>query len=77
MEYIDIVNKLIGPIKPIGSSSEDEIRFKNLKELCHLANLIIIEIDSVAYENKDRYEHSMKIMAEYAANFLTNEIGIK
>ena len=38
MELIDIVNKLIGNIEPIGDTSVDEERFENLKSYCELIN---------------------------------------
>ena len=76
MTHIEIVKKLIGEISPAGATHIDEVRFKNLKEMCRLAELIILEIDDVSYRNKDRQEHSMKEMGEYAHRFLTKELGI-
>lgn len=77
MENIDVVKKLIGPIKPVGSTDIDTDRLENLKEMCHLANLLILEIDIISDEFKDRQEHSMKVASEYASKFLTETIGIK
>jgi len=76
MTYFEIVNKLIGNIEPVGSTHIDEKRFENLKEMCHLVNCLVSQIDEVSYKNKDRQEHSMKEMGEYAYKFLTNDLGI-
>lgn len=76
MEYSRIVKKLIGDVRPVGRTEVDEIRLNNLKEMCHLVNVLITEIDEVAYRNKDRTEGSMKIAGEYASNFLTKDLGL-
>lgn len=44
--------------------------------MCELANLLIADIDAVAYDFRDSYEASVKRSAEYARNYLTREIGI-
>lgn len=75
MDYTEIVNKLVGNIQPSGMSHIDRDRFENLKEMCILVNMLVIEIDNVACQ-KDRHEHSIKEMGEYASNFLTNTLGI-
>ena len=76
MTYTEIVEKLVGKISPVGEASENNIRFENLKQMCKLVNNLVTEINYVAYYYKDRQEHSMKIMGEYAKNFLTIELGI-
>ncbi len=68
----DVVNKLIGKIQPIGESHNDEIRFKNLEAMTHLITGLIQDVDRVAYENRDRTEHSMKKAGEFAQKFLDN-----
>lgn len=77
MELIDVVNKLVGKINPVGKTETDNERFENLKVLCDLTNCLVTAIDQVAYDNKDRYEYSMKRAGEYAKNFLTETLGIK
>lgn len=72
----EIVKKLIGEIRPVGETNTDEQRFENLKEICELVNELVSEIDSVSYDFKDSYEHSVKKASEYAKNFLTKELGI-
>ena len=77
MTHREIVLILIGKIEPKGESNEDEKRFENLKTLCTLVNELIIDIDDMAYRNKDSYQHSVKKASDYAQNFLTVTLGIK
>lgn len=72
----EVVKKLIGDIQPYGATHIDDKRFENLKTMCEVVNNLVIEIDSVAYENKDRQEFSMKQMADYASNFMTKTLGV-
>lgn len=75
----EVVKKLVGEIQPYGASHIgliDDKRFENLKTMCEVVNNLVIEIDRVAYENKDRQEFSMKQMADYASNFMTNTLGV-
>lgn len=44
--------------------------------MCEVVNNLVIEIDKVSYDNKNRQEFSIKEMGEYASNFLTNTLGI-
>lgn len=77
MTNTDVIKKLIGDIQPAGSTEVDDVRFENLKAMCKLVNELVYEIDSVAYANKDKHQHSMREMGEYAYNFLSNTLGIK
>lgn len=77
MTHTDIVKKLIGNIHPHGASHIDGDRLENLKEMCALVGDLVYEINFVARNNKDRQEHSMKIMGEYAHDYLINDLGIK
>lgn len=72
----EIINKLIGQIRPVGETNTDVQRFENLKEMCQLVNELVSEIDSVSYDFRDNYEHSVKKASEYAKHFLTEELGI-
>ncbi len=76
MELYDVVTKLIGPIKPIGETGEDNKRFENLKAMTELVDKLLTDIDDVAYDNKDRQEYSMKRAGEYASSFY-KQIGIE
>jgi hypothetical protein len=36
MEIYDVVNKLVGPIMPVGKTETDETRFENLRVMTEL-----------------------------------------
>ena len=75
MELVDIVRRIVGPVRPIGEANSDEERFENLKQLTELVDYLIGDIDHVA-GNKHRAEYSMKRAGEFADRFLTN-LGIE
>ncbi len=72
MTHIEIVNKLIGPTRPMGESNEDEKRLDNLKGKCELVAELLQEIKEAASYN--RSEYSIKRISDYAKTFLQNEI---
>lgn len=74
MEVKEIVQKLIGPIYPVGKSEVDAERLENLKKMCELVDDLITEIDSVAYHNRHSREASVKACAEFASAFLDKTI---
>ena len=76
MTNTDVVKKLIGKINPVGETNTDNERFENLKAMCKLVNNLIIDIDDMAYQNKDAKEFSVKMASEYASKFLTKTLGI-
>lgn len=69
MTHEEIVKKLVGSITPYGASDIDERRMENLKVMCELVSGLVEDIRFTA-QYKDRHEHSIKIMGEYADNFL-------
>jgi hypothetical protein len=73
---LKIVRKLIGSIRPVGSSETDSERFGNLVVMCEVVNELITNIDSVGYDFKDYKEASIKRASDYASEFLTKKIGI-
>ena len=77
MEIKDVVLKLIGPVDPVGETSADEKRFKNLIELCELTEQLVCIIDEVAYQNKGRAEYSMSRAGKYAFEFIDKQLNIK
>lgn len=77
MELIDIVNKLVGRIEPIGDTSVDEERFENLKAYCDLINEMVRRVDDIAYNNINSSLASVKKANDYIDNFLTNTLGIE
>lgn len=70
MTHSDIVRKLIGKINPIGETETDNQRFKNLEQLCNLVENLLMDIDDVAFKNKDSHEYSVKRAADFAKKFL-------
>jgi hypothetical protein len=76
MELIDIVDKLIGNIKPIGDTSVDEERFENLKVYCELINEMVRRVDDVACKNESSTLASVKKANDYIGYFFTNTLGI-
>lgn len=76
MTLHEVVQKMIGPIRPVGDSNIDRERFENLKQLTELVDKLVTDIDDVAYYFKDRQEHSLKQASDFASNFLKNDLGI-
>ena len=76
MTHTEIINKIIGPINPIGETNTDNERFENLKQMCDLVDNLVSQIDSVHYKNKDSHEFSVKRASDYASNFLSQRLGI-
>lgn len=70
MELIDVVEKLIGPTRPLGESTRDAERFKNLQALCILTTKLILEIHAIAADHKDSHEHSRMKSGKLAAGVL-------
>ena len=76
MNNTEIVEKLIGPIRPVGETNADNASFENLKAMCELVDNLLTKIDAVAYDNRDSREFSVKRSADHASDFMT-KIGIK
>lgn len=74
MDYLQIINKLIGPIEPVGETNADVHRYNNLKEQCKLVELLLAQINNVA-RKKDSHEYSVKRVGDYADQFLSMTIG--
>ncbi len=65
----EVTNKLIGPVRPVGETHEDNIRFENLKALCEVIDRLMGDVSDVrAYSHSS--EFSKVRAAEYAANFI-------
>lgn len=77
MELIDIVNKLIGNIEPIGNATIDCERFENLKAYCELINEMVKRVDDVVCNNWDSSLASVKRSNDYISDFLTNTLKIE
>ena len=57
----EILNRIIGPISPIGETNEDEKRLENLNQYIELFDAMFLEICKVS-ENSTRDEYSMQIV---------------
>lgn len=69
MNYTEIVNKLIGPVEPVGETNTDEHRFKNLQDMCNVAEHLLERIQTVALTVSNG-QHSVKKAVDYADTFL-------
>lgn len=74
---LEIIENMVGSIRPIGESNEDDRRFENLKIMCELTDSLISKIDEVSFDYRNRMEFSMKRASDYAKEFLTEKIGIQ
>ena len=69
MSLYQIVLRLIGRIKPVGETNEDNGRFENLKAMTDLVEQLLSDIKSVSL-GKDSGQYSVKRSGEYANKFL-------
>lgn len=76
MELIDVIRKLNGPITPTGMHEVDMERLENLKNLCGIVRELVTEIDDVYWKNEKATEKSVRELADYADDFVTNNLGI-
>ena len=69
------IRQLVGKVLPQGESNYDAMVYENLQILCKVTEKLIIDIDEVAYENKDRQEHSMKKAGGLACKFCEKHLA--
>jgi len=75
MEIYDIVKTLIGDIKPVGETNEDERRYQNLEATIKLVDFLLDDIKT-ASDDSNRQEFSMKKIGKRAKAYwddLTNQ----
>lgn len=72
----ELIRELIGPIYPSGDSGLDKERLDNLKIYGELVNLMVKDIDDIAWNYKDFQEKSIKDIVKEANNILSNKLGI-
>jgi hypothetical protein len=65
----EIFKKLIGPIRPVGKTEEDDRRFDSLIQTCELVDLLIGEIKSVASISSNG-EFSIERSRRHAKSFI-------
>ena len=71
----DVVNKLVGPIRPIGCAVKDEERLDNLNQYLMHADEVIRTIIIMAEDHEDDYRHSVKKAGMAARALLDNIKG--
>lgn len=69
MDHFEIVQKLIGPVKPYGSSHIDSERNENLSAMIELHEKLTHELIVVS-RDRIRQEASMKNMGQRAHQYL-------
>lgn len=70
MELHEIVMKLIGGVRPVGSTEIDNKRLENLEALTGLTDKLLSDIDEIARDNKNRVEYSMKTAGKHCEKFI-------
>jgi len=69
MNIYEITTKLIGPIEPIGDSSQDEKRLNNLKTTADLVDKLLYDISRVV-ACKGHYAASINKAGSFAYGFM-------
>jgi hypothetical protein len=77
MTIHEVVKKLVGEIRPIGETNEDNRRFENLKIMTNLIHALVLDIDEMIYDNKNHQEFSIKRAADFGCKFIRDDLGIK
>lgn len=75
-QITEVVEKLIGPIRPVGESNVDADRLENMEEFIKVFAWMHVQIDEVAYDFKDSRAASEKRIAD-VANAHLNSMGIE
>jgi len=52
----EIVKKLVGKINPVGETNTDNARYENLKVMTGLVDNLLVDINTVALNNKNKQE---------------------
>ena len=63
-QVYEIIQKLIGKIRPVGESNQDAERLKNIETFIQVFEKMHIEIDDIAYKYSDRREASVKAIVD-------------
>jgi hypothetical protein len=65
----EVIEKLVGPIDPVGETTVDEKRFENLKTAILIVDKMIYDICFVS-RSSISHEHSVKRSGEHAKKYL-------
>lgn len=68
IDYHEVVKKLIGPITPTGERREDNLRFRNLEDMCDLVDSLLTDIDQLLVY-KDTATGAKARAGQYASDF--------
>ncbi len=71
LPLLEITQRLIGPITPLGDSSQDEKRLANVNELITLTEALIAEINNLVHY-ADSHEMSVRVIGAKAKKFMDN-----
>jgi len=74
MTVYEIVKKLVGEIRPVGETNEDNRRYANLDEMITLVDKLLYDLGLVAV-HKDSHMFSVKDAGQRAAKFLKDISG--
>lgn len=69
LDTYQIMEKLIGPIDPIGETNTDNARLDNLVEFMILTQKMVQKVKEIS-RNQNRVEYSIKRTGEYAEHCL-------
>lgn len=72
MQLVDIIRKLNGSIYPHGCTASDAISFEHLKTLTNVLETLVYEVLSIAKENKQTQEFSVKRSVKHVEQFSGN-----
>ena len=75
---LEVIEKLVGPVNPVGESHTDEKRLENLRSLIFIVDNLV-GMNGEVREHKSRHEHSMMYAGQLADKFLeglVNDINI-
>jgi hypothetical protein len=64
-----VVNKLVGPINPVGETNEDDVRFENLKQMTHLIDHLLFAI-AIISKDKESELFSVRRAGLFADEFI-------
>ena len=66
----EVIEYIIGPINPVGSTHIDRARIENLKDLLEILEKLVFQVDQIVIHNKNRPEMSMRDAGKIADDFL-------
>lgn len=68
---VEIIDKLNGPIIPVGETNEDKKRFENLVNMCYVIDELMEKIMYIKNNFSNHQEFSIKKANLFSEEFLT------